>query len=98
MVTKDFYLVGYDPATARAVEVNPADVELKALRAALAAEFHIVEPKGTYQGDLDHSGREPILTRAQGSPSSPTRPAPSIRSTRSSTPEVPSASPSTGRP
>lgn len=46
MVVQQFYLVGYDPSTARGVDVNPSDEEMKALRTAIAAEFHIIESQG----------------------------------------------------
>lgn len=44
-VTKQFYLVGDDPSTARSVEVD-ASQTLKSLQEVLGDEFHIIQPSG----------------------------------------------------
>ncbi len=44
-VTKQFYLVGDDPSTARLVEVDGSQA-LKSLQEILGDEFHIIQPSG----------------------------------------------------
>jgi hypothetical protein len=48
MATKQFYLLGDSPSTARNVAVNPSG-DLKALRTALVDTFSIAGPQGVYQ-------------------------------------------------
>ncbi|KFZ19200.1 hypothetical protein V502_03782 [Pseudogymnoascus sp. VKM F-4520 (FW-2644)] len=44
-VTKQFYLVGDDPSTARSIEVDSSQT-LKSLQEVLGDEFHIIQPSG----------------------------------------------------
>lgn len=53
MSTKQFYLLGESPATARDVEI-PAQIDLEGLQHLIASSFAIVEPLG-----MSHSTRLP---------------------------------------
>lgn len=44
-VTKQFYLVGDNPSTARSIEVD-SNQTLKSLQEVLGDEFHIIQPSG----------------------------------------------------
>ena len=44
-VTKQFYLVGDDPSTARSIEIDSRQT-LKSLQEVLGDEFHIIQPSG----------------------------------------------------
>lgn len=44
-VTKQFYLVGDNPSTARSIEIDSSQT-LKSLQEVLGDEFHIIQPSG----------------------------------------------------
>lgn len=44
-ITKQFYLVGDDPSTARSIEFDGSQT-LKSLQEVLGDEFHIIQPSG----------------------------------------------------
>lgn len=55
-VTKQFYLVGDDPNTARSIEVDGSQT-LKSLQEVIGDEFHIIQPSGKKPSILIYARR-----------------------------------------
>lgn len=61
-VTKQFYLVGDDPRTARSIEVDSHQT-LKSLQEVLGDEFHIIQPSGKKPYTLIYTCRRHLRVR-----------------------------------